>query len=726
MSTIDNILGMIGLKRKEISANSSVYGSSSNPFTIWGTNSKKLEAERAMGVNTGWVYSAVRAIAEEIASARFRLFQISKDGTHEEIFDHELLTLLEGVNAYQTGYELRYLMGAHLELAGNAYWLLDGVKDESGIPTAIYPLSPAKIKVIRTGDLRKPISGYKYVDGTTTTTITYQPYEIMHLKYPDPADMVEGVGTVQSIAQWIDTDTYATEWNRKFFLNGARIGGFLETDAQLSEAQQKMMRTSFEDVYKGVDNAHKVAMLPRGVKYTPGSDNQKDLDFNEGQKTTRDKILAGFRVPKTILGSSEQETNRATAETANYVFAARTITPKLRLITSYLNEFFVPRFGDNLYLEFANVIPEDRAQRISELAVGLAGQASISINEGREEYLGLGPIENGDSVMGSFTTAPIGAPVKEINRPTVKAKSKGVVKAMVKTRGARNAEKRKEISSSIAKAAAEVAVKTYSQLNKKITDMTDDEYEIVWKGFVSRVTPYEKRLRDAFEGFHKDQQEEVLANLDKLTKDINDDDVLDITDWVTSLVDLASPILTGLYTKEGAEAAKLIGRSDVNVLTPETKKALDKAIELMSKTYNETTRDLLKAKIAQGLQDGLDQPKMRDLVKQVYEFSDDTRALTVARTETFRVANDGTREAWKQSGVVKDLKWYTAVDERVCEYCGPLQGTVVDIDSNFFDKGQTITGSNGGTMSIDYDDVSGGSLHPNCRCYIRPETISID
>ncbi|GIW70333.1 MAG: hypothetical protein KatS3mg101_1080 [Patescibacteria group bacterium] len=74
----------------------------------------------------------------------------------------------------------------------------------------------------------------------------------------------------------------------------------------------------------------------------------------------RDKILAGFRVPKTILGTSESETNRATAETANYVFAARTIKPKVQMIISYLNEFLVPRYGDNLFIDFVDPVPENR------------------------------------------------------------------------------------------------------------------------------------------------------------------------------------------------------------------------------------------------------------------------------------------------------------------------------------------------------------------------------
>ena len=44
------------------------------------------------------------------------------------------------------------------------------------------------------------------------------------------------------------------------------------------------------------------------------------MDFSKLTEATRDRILAAFRVSKTILGTAESDTNRATAETADYVF----------------------------------------------------------------------------------------------------------------------------------------------------------------------------------------------------------------------------------------------------------------------------------------------------------------------------------------------------------------------------------------------------------------------
>jgi hypothetical protein len=75
---------------------------------------------------------------------------------------------------------------------------------------------------------------------------------------------------------------------------------------------------------------------------------------------------------------------------------------------------------------------------------------------------------------------------------------------------------------------------------------------------------------------------------------------------------------------------------------------------------------------------------------------------------------------------VKSIKWYTAEDDQVCEWCEPMDGTVIDINDNFFDQGDTATGTDGATMALDYDNVGSPPLHVNCRCYTQPEDISIE
>jgi len=728
MNIFDKALSLIGLSRKAANIPLASGLAESDPFTLW-SRSRKISIDKAMNTYSAWTYAAVRSIAEELAKISFRLFQVNKDGVHEEIFDHEILDLLNGVNPFQTGYELRYLTGAHLELAGNSYWLLDGVEKDTDKPKAIFLLNPRYTNPVP-APLPEFIKGYSYsVDGKS---VTYKPAQVLHMKYPDPNDPYQGLGTVQAIADWIDSDNFASEVNLNYFKNGARLGGLLSSENAITDAQMKVLRASFENLYKGAGNAYRVAVLPKGVKYDEASSNPKDMDFANLQQVMRDKILAGFRVPKTILGGSESETNRATAETANYVFAARTIKPKMEMIVQQLNEFLVPRYGDNLYLDFVDPVPEDKVQKIEEMKAAVATQPVMSVNEAREEYFGLDGVENGDDVMRIGLTLPLGKPKpKSAKHPAVKNGDK-----KPSTRGAKNTKARKAMAEEIAKRVAdsiETSKKQFEEVKRKarndLSNLSHAEYEVLYKGFVLRVTLYENLMFEGIKKFNSDQKDVVLSNVerffDKKGWKITADEIFNKDSWIAAMIDLSEPILNGLYQAEGSEALQLLGSSDFRI-TPDVEAALSRAIELMSRNYNDTTLSLLKDAIEEGLGEGASLPEMKNKISNIYAFSDEVRAAQVARTETFRVANDSTKEAWKQTGVVKTIKWYTAADEMVCPWCEAMNAKVIDIEANFYDKGDTHTGTDGSALDISYSDVGAPPLHVSCRCYVRPEEISIE
>lgn len=728
---VDSVLSGIGLVRSSKASIPSVSGSgTSDPFAIWRSGGgKKIDADKALDVFSGWVYACIKAIADEISAIEFELYQVKKNDDYERVYENELLDILAGANSTSTGIEMMFTIAAHLEACGNAYLYLDGVKSDTDKPKGIHILNPARIKVAITKDFPHRIAHYEY--RTKTNVLTFEAFEILHIKYPDPQNPFEGIGTVQAAAQWVDADNYAMEFNRRFFLNGARVGGFLESEATRSPEQLEYVKKSFENIYKGVENAYKVLALPKGMTYKEGGQTQKDLDFANMMDMMRDRILAAFRVPRTALGITD-DVNRANAEATNYVFALRTIKPKMRLIVSYLNEFLVPRYGDDLVLDFADPVPENREQKVAEMQAATGNAPVMSVNEARENYFGLDPVEGGDDVSKPFNFLSMGKlKPKAENRPASKT-----MRNRVKTPQAKRAEARRELSASIveaAKKALEETVRLAGEAKKKgIQNVTDDEYEALYKGFVSRVTPYENLVKESIRSFNADQKAEVIKNLSSAIKSIKSKKkgidvgkLFDLDEWISILVTLNGATFTDLFEKEAIEAATLLGFADIDPLTPEVREAITRSIELMSDAYNRTTLDLLKTQLEAGISEGMGIDELTGKISEIYEFGDEVRAERVARTETFRIANAATKEAWTQTGVVKTVKWYTGADERVCPMCEPLHGKIVDIEDDFFKKGDTVTGSDGSEIKLDYDDVGSPPLHVDCRCYLRPEDIQV-
>jgi SPP1 gp7 family putative phage head morphogenesis protein len=251
---------------------------------------------------------------------------------------------------------------------------------------------------------------------------------------------------------------------------------------------------------------------------------------------------------------------------------------------------------------------------------------------------------------------------------------------------------------------------------KTVTELSHSEYMEHWKRFDDRSQRALAELHKIFLGINAKQKEEVLKNLPEatgVTKDLSQ--LFDPKEWIGITIDLATPVLTSLAKDEATAALAMIGAQHQDILADEgTRAALDRGISKMAKSYNETTLQQLKDVLGEKLtQDGgTNLKELTDAVDGVYSFADERRAGLIAKTESYRAANWANRQAWSQSGVVKSLMWYTAEDERVCAYCNELDGTVVGIEDKF--------------STDDYSDGENPPLHPDCRCYIRPESVSIE
>jgi hypothetical protein len=568
----------------------------------------------------------------------------------------------------------------------------------------------------------------------------FKPHEIVHLRLPNAKNFFEGLSPVEAGAEYIDNDNYAMEFNRKFFINGARPAGFLESQF-VSETQTDTLKISFANEHEGIDNMNRIGVLPKDVHWVPTGSNPKDMDFKNMSETMQARILAMFGVSRTILGTAESDTNRATAETADYVFSKRVIKPHMTLICSFLNERLVPRYGDNLYITFIDPVPEDKAFRTIEMQAASGSQPVLTPNEVRDEFMGLGPVEGGDSLFVSTSFQPIGeAPAGDDVDPDAKPSNSTPSKAVAKSVKAANGER---VAFRVARTKLQKRVKARKQmaddLKARITKAVEDaakhtsfssteKDEAVWKVLSERTSKAEAEIKETVIKLNAEQKKEVLANLASVVKGIDPTKLFNLDNWISITTNAVTPIIENLFETEGKAAAEEIGKPELNPLSDTlAREALHESIGKMSQSYNQTTLNALEVKINDGLAAGDSLADISKTVSEIYEWSDTWRAEQVAKTESFRTTNASLKAAWQQSGVVKTVKWYTSSADP-CPFCLSLNGKVVAIDQNFFSNGESITvgeGDQAKTMSLDYGDVGAPPLHPQCQCLIRPEEVAI-
>src|SRR5579871_3583971 len=119
----------------------------SSQFNIERPGAGSINATRALDNNRGFVYASMNAIAREVMTIDWRLFEVSGKN-HKEKTEHEVLDLLDTVNDTMIGLQFKYLLSACLTLTGNCYIYLQGVKGDLDKPKAIYLMPSDRVRPV--------------------------------------------------------------------------------------------------------------------------------------------------------------------------------------------------------------------------------------------------------------------------------------------------------------------------------------------------------------------------------------------------------------------------------------------------------------------------------------------------------------------------------------------------------------------------------------------------
>lgn len=680
---------------------------------VFGARSDGVAERALLEANREWVFIAVDKIASSVASVRFKVMRYTRSGDDQEVFNGPLVDFLEKPGPGFTGKDFIYLNTVYKELTGNAFW--ERTKSRS---SDIKPLIPTRVTpVVANGEL----IGVKYMDGTSERVIDLK--NLLHDRYIDPAKPYWGKGKLARIARWVDTSSFVTEFLSKFFVNGATFGGFIMTDED-SQERIKLIKAGILNDHTGVEKAHKIGVLPKGTKFEKVASNMAEMEMGATDDRYRDKILAGFGVPKTLVGLTT-EVNRASAEASEYIYAKYTIKPAVDDLIEFLNETVAPMLDSSGKYYFAcdEFVPINQEIALKEREIALNRHPYKTVNEVRAEN-GLPPVKGGDVVYGNPLLAPLGQPAAapEADPAPDDEEDDPVPKKGVPGRVRRAATSVRTPVESITKA----LVKALNSKSDALNLAREAIDALAHKTFVARVDAHQKLIAAKVRDFNNRQEREVQLNLRSIVKDVSKADLFNMDSEIAILADFVTPLLKGLMLEQAIaeyEAQGFANAIDPN--EPRFAKVVARAAKRLARSYNNTTANLLKSALNDGINAGDDFSKLAERIRAVYEFSDQVRSLAVAKTEAFFIANEGSKEAYRQSGVVQSIRWYTAEDERVCEFCGPQDGRIIGVTESFFPLDHVLEGRDGGKIKLDYRAIDVPPLHTNCRCFIRPERIDI-
>lgn len=689
----------------------------------------------------GWVYIAVMAIAKEVASIDLVLYQ-RRGKKVEQVEEHQALDVLDRVNGFQTKFDFLEATQAYLELVGETFWYKSRVS-ENKPPTELWILRPDWVKILPPKNETDFIGGYSYKVPGSSKSDDYAVKDIVHFKYFNPKNPYRGMGPLQAASYAYDTDLFSARWNRNFFYNNAMPSTVLETEQSLKEKEIKRIKAEFRNQFGGVDKAHKFAILTGGLKLNTNlTQTIKDMQFLEQRKFSRDEIFTIFQVPKTIVTITE-DVNLANAKEGRAVFLENVIKPKMTKLVAFLNEFYLPDWGDDLYFGYRDPTPNDTETSIK---ISKEGADVLTVNE-RRGLLGYEPIREGDVIRVPFSVISETVGSKEkvykeqrvtLTNPEKISKDiivhhrrtpmeilKSKIKEQLEQGGIRD-QLKEFVYLLMSKKSEQAEEKKKAEDEEGYRFIGRDKAESFWSQMIAKSEPQELSFKSLLRKYWKRQKDDVLEkvggikavgmikNVDRYLFDVNQENKI--------LVELVYPLIDRIVAQAGEDALKLLGINEKFSLTDEVIDIIEKYNFKLAGSVNETTYGDLKKALQDGISNDESVPEIRKRVEDVFKQASRSRAETIARTETIRVNNIGHVAGYKQSGVVQFKEWLVALDERTCEFCLQMEKEyrVKSLDEDFLKEGDELKGVNGGTLTIDYSNIGEPPLHPNCRCTVLP------
>lgn len=274
-------------------------------FLFGRTTSGKPVNERT-AMQTTAVYACVRILAEAVASLPLHVYEYQDDGGKKLVHDHPLYYLLhDEPNPEMTSFVFRETLMSHLLIWGNAYAQI--IRDGAGMVLGLYPLLPDKMEVQR--DDRGNI--YYVYSRNSDENPMFKEYGNIKLKAEDVLhipglgfDGLIGYSPIAMAKNAVGMTLACEEYGASFFANGANPGGVLEHPGVLKDPSK--VRESWNSVYRGVNNAHKIAVLEEGMKYQQIGIPPEEAQFLETRKFQINEIARLYRIPPHMVGDLDK------------------------------------------------------------------------------------------------------------------------------------------------------------------------------------------------------------------------------------------------------------------------------------------------------------------------------------------------------------------------------------------------------------------------------------
>lgn len=338
-----------------------------------------VSPEGAMRI--GAALRGVQIIAGAVGGLPFKAYQRSNRSEFRG-------SVLEVDEPY-TRFELWETATAHMVTRGFA--ALFKVRDGRGTITGLVPVHPGRVRV--------EVQDAGSVDGwdlvfTIDGKGPFTRYEILYI----PAMSLDGVNGLGPIAYARETFNLAVANERtaaKLFGQGLLQRGFLTTDQDINDEKATRLKSRWRAKMGGIDNAHDVAIMDNGAKFSALTLDPSDAQFLESRRFQVTEIARLLGLPGWMLNDQEKSTSWGTGMEQQFsTFVMLTLKPYLTRIEQRVTRELLPQ--RTAYAEFnvEGLLRGDSKARAAFYNAGITG-GWLTPNDVRDKE-NMQPVEWGD------------------------------------------------------------------------------------------------------------------------------------------------------------------------------------------------------------------------------------------------------------------------------------------------------------------------------------------
>lgn len=637
---------------------------------------------------TGYSYGAIRNRSNLVA--KVALEHVTTKSSKEN-YIHPYLDVISKSTSFPD-YKFWCDISTFLDLEG-VYYLLavrnfdrgdDGVAVRFGNVKEFKMLNPYNI--VRIMDTTNPNIVKGYVE-TRNGMVREIPVEmIIEIRELNPFDDTNPFSMTDAAKEGQFTLKTANDYTRHALRNNVNAPGILSTDVVLEEPE--FLR--FMERVRAHSQGEPIFGNGSGsIKWESMQTELSKSALKDVNEINRELLFAVSGVSKTFMGIEQSGVTRETSKVQRDLIIENHVLPRIQLIIDSLNQDYEQKYAGEYISTKASIIvtnplgsDHDAELKNTEVKTKQLETYSTLIQRGVDNETAAKYVR-GEVELEDLNLKPV--EIKEEPKDDKKDK-----------------EDKDESDNKIENKMGDALRQQETSLKNQIQNI---EGELVGKMLVN--------LKNSYKSKNALKESEVIDKEEK-------------KEFINELMLLLGAFYGIIVNLRGQEVSKTraleYSLPAVFILNESVKKRIKELSKKVADSHiNTVVDDVYKLAKDAALQ-GKGLSEIEDLITQKYGTQiSETRASTIARTETNRAFTVAQYEADKQFVEENDLEgrvykqWHTR-SANPCEFCKTLESEgPVPFANNFRSIGDTMVVGDK-VLNIEFDHLQAGNAHPNCAC----------